>query len=130
MVTERYDQENHILEIYKKNGDIVEKERINSDERIQNLILLFFYLRQQELEPGKKIPVNLPKEKFVLEVKGVTELEVPCGSFTTFELSSSGGELKVWISTQENPQVVKASFNNSPFGRLSMVLSGFGRREA
>lgn len=126
--TERYDQENFNIRIDKKKGDITTREIISSDGNIQNLILLFYYLRQQKLEPGREIPVNLPSQKFVLEVKGLAEVEVPYGSFRAYEVSSGDGELRIWISVGENPVILKAALSSSLFGRYSLVLTGLGRR--
>ena len=126
--TEKYDQENFSIEIDKKTGDAVECETISSDESIQNLILLFFQLRQHDLKPGLKIPVNLPMEKFVMEVQGLTDVEVPCGTFSSYEVSSGNGELRLWVAARSDPVIVKAALQTPLFGHYSMVLTGHGRR--
>lgn len=125
--TERYDQGNYIVEIDKRKGSDRETEKLFSDGRLQNLILLLFDLRQRDLEPGMKIPVNLPGQKFVLEVKEETKVEVPFGSFDAYEVSSAGGELRVWVSARENPLVLKAVLENYLIGSYSMVLTGLAQ---
>jgi len=126
--TEKYDQENYRIDIDKKRGDTVDFETISSDESIQNLILLFFDLRRHDLKPGLKIPVNLPRQRFVLEVKGLTDIEVPCGSFSAYEVSSGNGELRLWIAARSDPVILKASLQTPLFGNYSMILTGHGHR--
>lgn len=126
--TEKYDQENYRIEIDKKRGDTVESETISSDEEIQNLILLFFDLRRHDLKPGLKIPVNLPRQKFVLEVQGLTDVDVPAGSFSAYEVSSENGELRLWIAAGTDPVVLRASLQTPLFGNYSMILTGHGCR--
>jgi hypothetical protein len=104
-IVEEYDQQAFRLTITKRSGkpDVIEKT-----QPMHNAILLPYQVRCfGALEPGWRMPVNLPTQTFEITLKRIEEVRVPAGTFRAYYFESVPERFAIWVSADERRLPVK-----------------------
>jgi hypothetical protein len=97
-IREEYDQVAYRLQIQNQSGGT--SSVITKDSPMHNAILLPYCVRKDEkLAIGWKIPINLPRQQFTLEVVRAEDVSVPAGTFHAYYLKSDPERFEIWITT-------------------------------
>jgi hypothetical protein len=105
-LTEYYNHETNSVRIM--NSDTNEEiESIKKSSPLQNVILLYYFFRTQELKIKDEFAYNLPTEEGVVTVKKKKNIKVPYNSCETFYLKAKPNILEIWVSTQPEPLPMK-----------------------
>jgi hypothetical protein len=105
--TEEYNQKNFTVVVKKFKGKkLVKNQLIKSNEPIQNMNLLLFYLRKQpSLKIGwhftAKILDELKILKLDLKLISIDDITVPAGKFQAYHFKTTPDKFEVWISKAE-----------------------------
>ena len=104
-IVEEYDQQAFRLTITSHKGktSVIEKE-----QPMHNAILLPYQVRCfATLEPGWRMPVNLPTQTFEITLKRVEDVRVPAGVFSAYYFESVPERFAIWVSADERRLPVK-----------------------
>jgi hypothetical protein len=103
IITEDYTFKPNSVKISKfKNSKLISETVINSDMALQHVISSIYECRKRDdLVVGKKILLNLPLKKLLLEVKGIDEISVPAGKFKAIHIESVPRRYGFWLSADE-----------------------------
>ena len=105
-ITEEYDQKKFTFTLRKFNGDKVIDEQISkASGPINNAITFPFNMRRTEgLKIGWQLTVQIPNEKFKVELVSIDEITVPAGKFQAYHFKSIPDKGELWIN-KDNPRV-------------------------
>lgn len=107
-ITETYDQKKFTLTITKFDGSTKNVKSINFAMPIQNAILLPFYVSSiEKLNVGWAMNVQLPNQKFLINLASIEKIDVPAGSFKAYHFTSTPKKFEIWISEDERRIPVK-----------------------
>lgn len=121
-ITEEYNQNNNEVLITRKAKEIT-VNKIKSEERVSNVILLLYHFRNQKnkYKIGDKIKFNLPTKKLEMLINKETEIKVPKGRFKAFFVKSVPSHFKVWI-TSDGEHIPLRINGAISFGNASLSL--------
>ena len=110
--TEEYDQKKFTVIIKKYKGKkLIKEQRIQAKNKIQNVILLLFYLRNDpELKVGWSLTVEVPDEfksemsAIKLELVSIDKLSIPAGKFQAYHFKTIPDKFEFWIN-KSDPRV-------------------------
>ncbi len=101
-IIESYDQEKFALKIIKTESGKNYEQNFKKDSAIHNAVILPYMIRRMpELEVGWNFEVNLPTQKFKIELVGIEDLKIPSGAFRAYHLKSTPERFEIWISADE-----------------------------
>ena len=80
---------------------------IEKSDPLQNVILLYYFFRTQDLKIKDEYEYNLPTEEGVVTVKKKKKIKVPYDKCETFFLRAKPNILELWVSTQPEPLPMK-----------------------
>lgn len=101
-ILESYSDDHKSISLRKTAGEKKEESSMDSDQPVQNVLLMIYRLRNdKDLDVGKEYDIVLPTQKFLLKVKEKKTLKVPLGRFETFYIESTPAKYKIWISADE-----------------------------
>lgn len=105
-ITEEYDQQKFTFTLRKFNGDKVIDEQISkASGPINNAITFPFNMRRTEgLKIGWQLTVQIPNEKFKVELVSIDKITVPAGKFQAYHFKSIPDKGELWIN-KDNPRV-------------------------
>ncbi|MCK4859158.1 MAG: DUF3108 domain-containing protein [Candidatus Omnitrophica bacterium] len=125
-ILEKYDQKKKTIEIVREKSGKIEKQLIESDDKIHHPILLIYYCRKQELVLGKSWLINLPLAgKYRMEVTKLEEIKTPAGKYQAYCVESFPAKIKFWISADKKHLPLKIEKDDSYFTRSSLVMTNF-----
>lgn len=104
LISELYSEDRKTVNISKTvNAVLQSPERITSQEKLTNVFLLIYSLRNdKEIKVGRVYPINLPTQKFELIVDSRKKIKVPLGEFDVFYLESRPPKYKIWLQAQNS----------------------------
>lgn len=109
VISENYEEDNKSVSISKRvNDSSPEIENIQSQEQLNNVLLLIYQLRNDsDIKEGKTYHINLPTQKFDLVVYARERIKVPLGVFDVFFIESKPPKYKIWIEAKDSRIPVK-----------------------
>jgi hypothetical protein len=105
-ITEEYDQEKFTVTLRKFKGDKVIYEHVTrADGPINNAVTLPFSMRKTEgLKIGWQLNVQIPTDKFKVELVSIDEITIPAGKFQAYHFISIPDKGEMWIN-KNSPRV-------------------------
>jgi len=101
-IVEDYDQNKNEL-VITRTAKKVEVNRIKSDLKMSNIILLLYHYRiNSNLKLKKTLELNLPTKKLVAKVTKDVYIKVPYGRYPSYLVQSDPPDFKAWISKEDD----------------------------
>jgi len=122
-VIENYDQDAFRVVVAPEGNPQQPTEIIDSDGRMQNVILLYYKFRMMQLQSGQNYHINLPRESFQVRVGDVETVSVPYGDYQARPLVSDPKKFTVWITSDGNPLPAKMVLKTN-LGTYTFSLTG------
>lgn len=109
--------------IITRQGRKTTVEKIESSNKIGNVILLLYYLRRSErkFEVGDSFEFNLPTKKLEMVVSKFSKVTVPKGKFNALFIHSIPPKFKVWLDP-ENGNIALRVQGAIGFGNTYLAL--------
>ena len=123
-IKEKYDQQNHKVEITKE-GLLGKKTKvIEKKSPIHNALLLIYYCRSlltSELKVGYEFDIVLPIDEFKVTLSSIEKIKTPTGEQEVYLFESNPKKIKLWIANDERHTPLKME-NLTAIGPSSIVF--------
>jgi len=133
-ILERYDQETDRLTITKTVNNGEKKQVVKeygqddlNDSKMQNVLLLVYWLRQKDLKVGDSFSVALPSGLYEINVVKEEDVSFPMGDFHAFFLETKPDEFKFWIETGNQRLPLKIE-KTMLVGGSSIIITGVAHK--
>ena len=105
-ITEEYDQKKFTVTLRKFKGDKIIFEQVTkASGPINNAVTLPFNMRRTEdLKIGWQLTVQIPTDKFKVELVSIDEIIIPAGKFQAYHFKSIPDKGELWIN-KNSPRV-------------------------
>ena len=105
-ITEEYDQKKFTVTLRKFKGDKIIFEQVTkASGPINNAVTLPFNMRRTEdLKIGWQLTVQIPTDKFKVELVSIDEIIIPAGKFQAYHFKTIPDKVEIWIN-KNSPRV-------------------------
>jgi len=120
-IIEKYNKTENEVEIIRRDNTVT-VEKIKSERKLNNIILFLFSLRaKKDIRVGQSLDFNLPTINMKMNLKNITKIKTPKGSFDAYYLKSEPSKYEAWLSCDNKliPLKIKGAIG---FGSTSLVL--------
>ena len=133
-ILERYDQKMDRLTITKTVNNGEKKQIVKeygqddlNDSKLQNVLLLIYWLRQKDLKVGDSFSVALPSGQCEINVVKEENVSFPMGDFHAFFLKTKPDKFRFWIETGNQRLPLKIE-KTMVIGVSSIIITGVADR--
>jgi len=127
-ITEEYDQKKFTVTLRKFKGDkIIYEQTTKASGPINNAVTLPFNMRRTEdLKIGWQLTVQIPTDKFKIELVSIDEITIPAGKFQAYHFKSIPDKGEIWIN-KNSPRVTLKIKGKGLFNYV-LLMKKYSRR--